>query len=955
MPTTSKQSDGKDRIALDISLLKKQYDKLRERQRQAHIILTNTAKQTVNSSISNPASVNQYLMGRNAIVSKGKRLGPLQGSIPPARKPSISSKAIKMSPKQTHRDETDTINGDKKKSKKNAAAFDSSEAQSNYENYSPKKSSSATSIKSSVSDTSLSTPSKSRKRSESSSYSEDSDINSSTSTSLCDDENFEYSLSSVESSPLKLAYNVSDSRPNIDECIRSLKLYKTDDGSENGCDEVIAIYDQNTEQGESEPCANDGFDNIVKQSNDESNEQMSVLEFDKNNLNDILYGPCCSSTGNTAIESFNCASDIVGSPYSKNHEEELFDRSPSPILTTRQSPRMSENEVMTIKDSTLESLVPLSNHLTQDDSNNLMKQEGHIDNPIYITSTSQLSPIVDISKYLGNFTISPLRTPSSSFLEYSSSDSIHQSKTESTDEHVFEQYLVSDEGVTNEYFEIVNAPERPTRLDLTQSFSGKPVSPGEAIKPTYSSDDGAKYKKSSTEIVDEPTMEHYNTYTMTSENAPVSTSSSIRIKDFPDRSNFIKEKSYSLDECTKDKEEFRPTSCPESRCDKNNTDRISKIIEENSQILCRILQKKLAVDKIDPVNDTAESLTPFDDRSSVPYKEMNPENDEKIGVDYAIRVDSSNDAALQADSDKKNIIVPIESKATVNSDEKKVENDDSASKNESGDHKSDTDGDILKYTGLHIPLSEVKISSLDPGNSDSIKDPSLTEAKDIFETLSSIKNTIQNIDSLCQDERRPKSPYNNRKDSSYAAPSYGNNSITDIHSTKKTTYDFTKTEFMPSRYSRDRSRDVSPRRRLQEDDKKEYESRSRRDMSISLSHKPTLNAVDLSGESKTTDYSYIPNLTFSLSNCSPVKSNKFEIRHTTVTSTFYDRFLSQKKERSTKLDKSPSTPVITRTYLESLRPPSKDRNSKSAENSPSRTGTTTDDPLLLNAFFKNYT
>ncbi|KAG4075870.1 hypothetical protein HA402_003696 [Bradysia odoriphaga] len=964
LPTTSKQSDGKDRIALDISLLKKQYDKLRERQRQAHIILTNTAKQTVNSSGSNPISVNQYLMGRNAIVSKGKRLGPLQGSIPPARKPSISSKAMKISPKQAHRDETDS--SDKKKPKKNVA-LDSLESQSNYENYSPKKSSSATSIKSSISDTSLSTPSKSRKRSESSSYSEDSDVNSSTSTSLCDDENFEYSLSSLESSPLKLVYNVKESQPSIDECIRSLNLYKTDDDLENGCDEVIAIYDPNDEPAEIEPCVNDEFDRIINQT-DEANEPLSVLEFDKKNYDDILYGACCSKTDDMS-ESFSNTSDSVRKKYSKKYEEELFGRSLSPTLTTQLSSQLDKNEVTTIK-STSESLDTLSNQ-TLDDSDILIKQEVHIDNPVGITSTSQLSPIVDISKYLGNFTISPLRTPSSSFLEYSSSDSIHQTNTKSNDESVFQKYLVNDEGVTNEYFEIVNAPERPTRLDLTQSFSGRPISPDDANIPSspYTIDE-ANNKISSTEIVGEP-MVHYNAYNI-HENVPISTSnSSIRIKEFPDRTNFIKEKSYSLDECTKDKEEFRPTSCPESRCDKNNTDRISKIIEENSLILCRILQKKLAGDKSDPTDasgttvelvhvndDIVDSSTPFDDvPTSVVYKAMNTENHEKIVIDYAVSADGSAEVSFQADNDKINAIVPNEPTSLNdnkkdNSDEKIVDDDDvakSAGENTSLTEAT-TDSDVLKYGGLHIPLSEPKISKLDQSYSNSNKDSSLKETKDIFETLSSIKNTIQNIDSLCQDERRSKSPYNNRKDVSYTT-NYGSNSATEVHSTKKMSYDFTKTDYLPSRYSRDRSRDVSPRRRLQEDDKKEYESRTRRDLPMSLPPKDTFNSVDASAESKTKDYSsYIPNLTFSLSNYSPVKSNKFEIRHTTVTSTFYDRFLSQKKERSTKLDKSPSTPVITRTYLESLRPPSKDRNSKSAENSPSRTGTITDDSLLLNAY-----
>lgn len=75
-------NEARDRIALDISLLKKQYAKLRERQKQAHIILSNAARQTVNPGLSNAPQINvsQYLVGRNAIVSsKGRRIGPPAG------------------------------------------------------------------------------------------------------------------------------------------------------------------------------------------------------------------------------------------------------------------------------------------------------------------------------------------------------------------------------------------------------------------------------------------------------------------------------------------------------------------------------------------------------------------------------------------------------------------------------------------------------------------------------------------------------------------------------------------------------------------------------------------------------------------------------------------------------------------------------------------------------------
>lgn len=83
--------ESKDRIALDISLLKKQYDKLRERQKQAQIILTtacsSAARQTTTGA---QLPVNQLLSGRPAIVTnKGRRCRPPAGAIPPARKPSL--------------------------------------------------------------------------------------------------------------------------------------------------------------------------------------------------------------------------------------------------------------------------------------------------------------------------------------------------------------------------------------------------------------------------------------------------------------------------------------------------------------------------------------------------------------------------------------------------------------------------------------------------------------------------------------------------------------------------------------------------------------------------------------------------------------------------------------------------------------------------------------------------
>ncbi|GLV44391.1 uncharacterized protein CBL_10195 [Carabus blaptoides fortunei] len=78
----------RERLALDISALKKQYAKLRERQRQAHIILQAAcARQPMGqNTTSGPIAMNHLLLGKNAIVNaRGRRLGPPKGAVPPIR------------------------------------------------------------------------------------------------------------------------------------------------------------------------------------------------------------------------------------------------------------------------------------------------------------------------------------------------------------------------------------------------------------------------------------------------------------------------------------------------------------------------------------------------------------------------------------------------------------------------------------------------------------------------------------------------------------------------------------------------------------------------------------------------------------------------------------------------------------------------------------------------------
>lgn len=200
-PVIKGQSD-REKIALDITILKKQYDKLRERQKQAHIILSSAvSKQHQNhkkgQSAAGPSNVNKLLVGKNAIVSKGRK-GPPKGSIPPVRGQKLA-KIPKAPPKQTQIKPDETLhwsNTDEAKKRRNSMTWKELNAERKADDLKTiTKSSSA----SSLTGTSKTDLASSYRRSDSSSYSEDSDGESSPSTSLCDDD----ITSSLEASPMK--------------------------------------------------------------------------------------------------------------------------------------------------------------------------------------------------------------------------------------------------------------------------------------------------------------------------------------------------------------------------------------------------------------------------------------------------------------------------------------------------------------------------------------------------------------------------------------------------------------------------------------------------------------------------------------------------------------------------------------------------------------------------------
>lgn len=73
----------KERLMLDIGVLKKQYAKLKQRQRQAHIIFSAAVSRQPQRTA--PIAMNHLLLGKSAIVPV-RRLGPPRGAIPPPRK-----------------------------------------------------------------------------------------------------------------------------------------------------------------------------------------------------------------------------------------------------------------------------------------------------------------------------------------------------------------------------------------------------------------------------------------------------------------------------------------------------------------------------------------------------------------------------------------------------------------------------------------------------------------------------------------------------------------------------------------------------------------------------------------------------------------------------------------------------------------------------------------------------
>ncbi|XP_039948063.1 extracellular matrix-binding protein ebh isoform X2 [Bactrocera tryoni] len=410
-------TENKERLALDISLLKKQYDRLRERQRQAHIILTtacSTARQsaiaTTSTQSNQSVTMNQLLLGRPAIITnKGRR--PPPGAIPPARKPSLPTVLHSRPPeRQLRRGETlHWRDADISKRRRDSLTWKEIKADR------------ATLLRDGVEAVPKSQKLRSRiGKSDSSSYSEESEDDdeeggSSTDTSLCDEDDPNSGAdkthsSSIENSPKRRAKSsrkakeLSTKLEALNEPSDSEKERKRPKSWAPSSTEIpfmLMTSDSPTYSGDEQKTARSHhFEELIKEEEDSSTE--------------------CDRLG------------YKGATASVDWSDTKFSSIAGDLATTKLGALHIQTDVLEL--------------------------------PV-ITSTSQLSPMPDIAAYLNGSNISPLPTPKPLFLDSTNSLGSGDDGEEG------KRFAVSDDGVTNQYFERVNSVERPTKLDLFYSLN----------------------------------------------------------------------------------------------------------------------------------------------------------------------------------------------------------------------------------------------------------------------------------------------------------------------------------------------------------------------------------------------------------------------------------------------------------------------------------------------------
>ncbi|XP_075170521.1 uncharacterized protein LOC142242914 isoform X2 [Haematobia irritans] len=415
--TIAKQAaESKDRIALDISLLKKQYDRLRERQKQAHIILT-TACSTARQSTGNTAAalpVNQLLSGRPAIITNRGRRGPPIGAIPPARKPSLPA-VLQDKPlqKQLRRGETLQWRDSNLDSKRRRDSLTWKEIRA--ERAAMISSGSIDGLKSQKIRT------KRLGKSDSSSYSEESedeDSNndkaiSSSDTSVCDDDN---------AMPSKMA------RKSKLVLMKQRKLGPNTNTMENG--------ERQRPKSWAPSNSDIPFVLMTADSPNHSADENTV----KLGLSEDYIAEMTKEEENSATESDQMQMDMGkdlkwhSTPYSPLGNEDFG---------------IKKSEPLHIEAGSNKALAPSSSSMSD----------------VVIPDTST-PPISDVSEILA---ISKVLSPPIKTNFNESTNSLGSGDDGDVEET--EKKQLGDEGVTNEYFERVNSTERPTKLELSYSLN----------------------------------------------------------------------------------------------------------------------------------------------------------------------------------------------------------------------------------------------------------------------------------------------------------------------------------------------------------------------------------------------------------------------------------------------------------------------------------------------------
>lgn len=943
--------DTRERIALDISLLKKQYSKIRERQRQAN--QTNTTKQTMNSTISSntkPSNINQYLIGRNAIVSNKKRHGPPAGAIPPARTALPMSAANKYQQKRLRNATIDNASTSAMKMR----GDDNSNV--------PKK------------------KTFSRKRSESSSYSEDSDKgsddeldnrlsigSSSSSTSLCDDDIG--NASSMDGSPMKSRLHSSasdDSKSSLPKDDYERSEYTR---FENDMDSVDGKPLKRDNSHEMETTKNEK--NIDVENNDIDFRADDKPE--KTQLVDLLSLPQREAITSTSqlspiADISNILSTSTISPL-KTPTSYLLNTYPLCEIATNEENQEESDEI------------DFSVNTGSSDKDFFKVNEDGVTNA-YFERVNHVATINMDSKFPFSFIEDAPDTNLESRLSRSSQEDDEDDDDDNLSSFKSEVRRLSDsfESSIISIDQAEKSPKSPTANPNANTKSDsilKMIEENSKILDRIMCKNAQVTAQNITSLDDE--SERSKEKTKTTQNEPKTPEILDKyLQNIPtveitsdDIDDDLKSNDGKNDE-KHDDEVFHENDEPKTNSDEHvfkygdlsdciskylisSNDKADKQIQSNTEsVSIRNDEMKSPKDKANLDLPKTLSLLTHGEGSTEDIRNLLKESlydyskspSELLPIDSKLENDLETLLKMSAELLREEFPLGIAYTDTDQNDE----------------HQSE---DVIEACAL---VDTIPTSTIDTGNDEASEsnrnstylDPDALQlemesvAGDISATISSIKNTIKSIDSLCQDDDRRSRERTDRtlndiikvvekldeeKDNRKAQELISSNesvksvALSTVYEHKPRTdesSDITSLDSprmtASSRVSRDRSRMTSPRRR-KDDDFGEYESRVRRNKS------PSSSILSQSGRysgdfSKSFKFDDIGNGSSSDSGSkskigSPYKTvEKLEIRHTTVTATFYDRFLSQKYEQQHKMDRSPSSPVINKAYLNSLKPTS---------------------------------